>query len=142
MAKKLRNTKRKLRNTKRKLRNTKRKLGTKRYKGGGNLGENELKEKYKNMLLATYEVLDQASFGLKETKKEFPGVLSGKFLSNKLVQFINDTKSVDQNDAEVLKKQLVLVSEKLKKAAEDITSEIYKSKALQKAKEINTELLK
>ena len=137
MAKKLRTTKRK-RNTKRKLRNTKRILGTKRYKGGGNIGENEKKETYKKLLKDANEALDGIKLILGRQTNTGVGYRD-------IMNFITQMKeNIDQNTAEELKQKLVLVSEKIKTYTKLELPNIakYKNAALQKAEEINAELLK
>lgn len=134
MAKKLRTTKRK-RNTKRKLRNTKRILGTKRYKGGGNIGENALKEKYKQMLKdINVNIIGGLKIVLKQPDSTLQSTRLGMFMDNIML-------NIEQDTAEELKEKLLSVSKQFK-TYETIPNSGYKTKALNMAKAINTELLK
>ena len=135
MAKKVRTTNRK---KNRKLRNTKRKLGTKRYKGGGNLGENDLKGKYKQMLTG-----DEESLAILNGIKLVLMNLGQKVASRNLNNFIIKMKeNINENNVEDLKNKLKLVFDEIKKYETLETNSAYKSKALLKAQEINAELAK
>ena len=132
MAKKLRTTKRKKH---RKLRNTKRILGIKRYKGGVNLVENEKKETYKQMLMDT-ELKDLIS-NIKNVLKQPDSTLQ----STRLGTFIDEImRDIEQKNAEELKAKLSSVSAKLK--TYETLPDVLKDKAMKKAQQINTELLK
>ncbi len=139
MAKKVRTTQNKNKNknkttNKKKLGNTKRKLGTKRYKGGGNLGENELKDKYKKMLMdINVNIIGNIKLLLKK-----PGGIHME--SNRLGKFMNDEimLDIDQKNVDELKQKLKLVSDKLKNI--ELPPSPLKDKALLKAQQINAEL--
>jgi hypothetical protein len=140
MSKKVRTTQNKNKNkntnkttNKKKLGNTKRKLGTKRYKGGVNVGENELKDKYKKMLIETYETLDGIKLILSRQTESGLG-------HRNIIKLIAKIKgNIDQNTAEELKQKLKLVSDEFKTYAK-LPNSGYKSAALLKAQQINAEL--